>query len=99
MFYLRGGGEKASVVTLGPRSHFVTVAGMSDLAPRSGGPPSRRSREQRAYRLAVAGGLSATATFSLAVLAVFGVTGWGLPVLTAIVAVICLVLFRRTVGS
>ena len=98
VFYLRAASAKASALTLGARSHFVTVACMSDLAPRSGGPPSRRSREQRAYRLALAGGLTGTATVALAVLAVFGVIGWGLPVLTAVIAVICLLLFRRTVG-
>ena len=29
---------------------------MSDLSAACGGPPSRRSREQRAYRLVVTGG-------------------------------------------
>ncbi|MEA2453861.1 MAG: hypothetical protein QOI45_123 [Thermoleophilaceae bacterium] len=34
-----------------------------------------------------------------AVLAAIGVFGWGVPVLAAIVAVICLFLFRRTVPT
>jgi hypothetical protein len=33
------------------------------------------------------------------ILAAFGVIGFGVPVLAAIVAVICLVIFRRTVGG
>jgi hypothetical protein len=71
---------------------------MGDLAPRSGGPPSRRSREQRAYRLVVGGGVAGTAAVVGAVLAAIGVIGWTLPVLAAIVAVICVVLFRRVVS-
>jgi putative flippase GtrA len=71
---------------------------MSDLAPRSGGPPSRRSREQRAYRLAMTGGVAAAVAVVGAVLAIVGVLGWWLPVLAVIVAAICGLLFRRTVG-
>jgi hypothetical protein len=71
---------------------------MGDLAPRSGGPPSRRAREQRAYRLVVTGGVAGTVAVAGAVLAVFGVIGWALPVVAAIVAAICLLLFRRTVS-
>jgi putative flippase GtrA len=71
---------------------------MSDLAPRSGGPPSRRSREQRAYRLVMTGGVAAAVAVVGAVLAIVGVLGWWLPVLAVIVAAICGLLFRRTVG-
>ena len=71
---------------------------MSDLAPRSGGPPSRRSREQRAFRLVVAGGVAGAVGVVGVVLAAVGVIGFGIPVLALIVAVICLLLFRRTVS-
>ena len=71
---------------------------MSDLTPRRGGPPSRRSREQRAYRFAVAGGVAGAVTVVGAVLAIAGVLGWGLPFIAAVVAAVCLVLFRRTVS-
>jgi hypothetical protein len=71
---------------------------MSDLAPRSGGPPSRRAREQRAYRLVVTGGAAATVAVVGVVLAIVGVLGWWLPILAVIVAAICGLLFRRTVA-
>jgi ABC-type bacteriocin/lantibiotic exporter with double-glycine peptidase domain len=72
---------------------------MGDLAPRSGGPPSRRSREQRAYRLAVTGGIAGVVVVVGAVLAIAGVLGWTLPILAAVVLAVCALLFRRTVGS
>jgi hypothetical protein len=69
-----------------------------DLSRRSGGPPSRRSREKRAYQLAVTGGVAGVVAAVSAVLALFGVLSWGLPVILAIVAGICFLLFRRTVS-
>jgi hypothetical protein len=72
---------------------------MSDLARSSGGPPSRRSREQRAYRLVVAGGIAGAVAVVGAILAIVSAIGWALPVLAAIVAVVCLLLFRRTVAK
>ena len=71
---------------------------MADLTRSSGGPPSRRSREQRAYRLAVTGGVAGVVAVVGIVLAAVGVFGWGVPVLAGIVAVICLLLFRRAVA-
>jgi putative flippase GtrA len=71
---------------------------MGDLAPRSGGPPSRRSREQRAYRLVMTGGVATAVAVVGTVLAVIGVLGWWLPVLAVVVAAICGLLFRRTVS-
>jgi hypothetical protein len=71
---------------------------MGDIAPRSGGPPSRRSREQRAYRLAVTGGVAGLVAVVGVVLAAIDVIGWTLPVLAVVVAVICLFLFRRIVS-
>jgi hypothetical protein len=69
-----------------------------DLTRRPGGPPSRRSREKRAYQLVLVGGGAGVVTVVGAVLALVGVLGWGLPVIAAIVAVICLFLLRRTVS-
>ena len=69
-----------------------------DLTRRSGGPPSRRSREKRAYQLAVTGGVAAAVAVIGVVLALVGVFGWGVPVLAAIVAAVCYFLFRRTVS-
>jgi putative flippase GtrA len=71
---------------------------MSDLAPRSGGPPSRRSREQRAFRLVTIGGGAAVVAVVGVVLAIVGILGWWLPILAIIVAAICGLLFRRTVS-
>jgi len=71
---------------------------MGDLAPRSGGPPSRRARERRAYQLVVTGGVAATVAVAGIVLAVVGILGWWLPILAIIVAAICGLLFRRTVS-
>jgi hypothetical protein len=71
---------------------------MSELSPRRSGPPSRRSREQRAYRLAVAGGVAGLVSVVGAVLAIAGVLGWGLPIIAAIVAIVCFLFFRRIVS-
>ena len=59
----------------------------------------RAQREQRAYRLVVAGGtlgLVAVAGFALAIAGVIG-AGW--PLIAALVAVACFFLFRRTVSG
>ena len=69
---------------------------MSDLEPRSGGGLSRRQREQRAYRLVVASGALAAIAVVGFVLALVNVIGSTIPVLAAILAVICVVLLRRT---
>jgi uncharacterized membrane protein len=57
---------------------------MSDLERRSGSGMSRRRREQRAYNLVMAGGVFGV---------IFVVTG----LLAAILAVLCVVMFRRAV--
>jgi hypothetical protein len=69
-----------------------------DLTRRSGGPPSRRAREKRAYQLAVGGGVAGAVAVVGGILALVGVIGWGLPVLAVIIAVVCWLLFRRTVS-
>jgi hypothetical protein len=70
---------------------------VADIEKRGSYTP-RRVREQRAYRLVVTGGVAGAVFVVSLVLAIAGVIGGTLPVLSLIVAVICLVLFRRTVG-
>jgi ABC-type bacteriocin/lantibiotic exporter with double-glycine peptidase domain len=70
---------------------------MSDLERRSGSRPSRRQREQRAYNLVLAGGTLAIVFVVTTLLAILGVMGWSIPILAAILAVVCALLFRRTV--
>jgi hypothetical protein len=67
------------------------------LTPSSGGPPSRRSRERRAYQLVLAGSAAGTIAVVGFVLALFDVIGFGIPFIAAIVAVVCVLLFRRSV--
>jgi hypothetical protein len=71
---------------------------MSDLVPGSGGPLSRRQREDRAYKLVLAGGGAAAVAVVGVVLAIVGVVGFWLPVLAVIVAAVCGLLFKRTVS-
>ena len=71
---------------------------MGERAPRPGGRPSRRAREQRAYRLVLAGGTAGVVAVVGLVLALVGVTGFTVPVIAAMVAVVCALLFRRTVS-
>jgi hypothetical protein len=71
---------------------------VNDLAPRSGGVPSRRSRERRAYQLVLAGGGAGVVAVVGFVLAVAGIIGFALPVIAAIIAAVCVLLFRRAVG-
>lgn len=72
---------------------------MGDLSPRSGERLSRRTREQRAFRLVVAGGVAGVVAVVGVVLAIAGVVGFGIPVLAGVVAAVCALLFRRTVGT
>jgi hypothetical protein len=67
------------------------------LTPSSGGPPSRRDRERRAYQFVLAGSAAGTVAVVGFVLALFDVIGFGIPFIAAIIAVVCLLLFRRTV--
>ena len=71
---------------------------MSSLEPRGGGGMSRRQREQRGYQLVLFGGGAGLVTVIGGVLAIIGVIGWGIPIIALVVAVICLLLFRRLVG-
>jgi multisubunit Na+/H+ antiporter MnhG subunit len=71
---------------------------VADLEKRGSYVP-RRARERRAYQLVVTGGVAGTVGVVGLVLAVAGVVGAGLPIVALIVAAICIVLFRRTVGG
>ena len=73
------------------------AAPMADLARRPSRTP-RRAREQRAYRLVVAGGFAGTAAVVGFLLAIIGAIGFGFPLIAAVVAVVCLLLFRSTVS-
>lgn len=68
------------------------------MSPRPGGGLSRSAREKRAYTaVLVGGGAGAVAVIGF-VLAVFGVVGFGIPFLAAIIAGLSFFMFRRTVG-
>jgi len=70
---------------------------MANIEKRGSYTP-RRAREQRAYRLAVAGGTAGVIGVVGIVLAVAGVVGAGLPVIALIVAALCAVGFKLTVS-
>lgn len=70
---------------------------MADLQRRPSYTP-RRVREQRAYRLAVAGaGFGAVGVIGI-VLAFAGIVGAGLPVIALIIAALCAAGFKATVS-
>ena len=71
---------------------------MSDITPRPNRTPSRRSREERAYKLVLAGSAAAVIAVVTFVLAIVNVLGFGIPILAALVAVLCGWMFRRTVA-
>ncbi len=71
---------------------------MADLQKRGSYTP-RRSRERRAYQLVVTGGVAGAVGVVSLVLALIGVIGYGLPVISIIVAIICVVMFQRMVGT
>jgi hypothetical protein len=72
---------------------------MTDLSPRPQRTPSRRAREDRAYRLVLAGGTAGVVTVVSLVLALIGILSFGIPVIAAIVTAVCVLLFRRTVSG
>lgn len=94
----RGRTRRASGRDAFARPHHVAVTMwvMSELEPRRGGGMTRREREQRAYRLVIAGGTAGIVAVVSALLAAIDVIGTSLPVLAAIVAIICYVMLRRT---
>ena len=73
------------------------MSAVSDLERRGSYTP-RRAREQRAYRLAVTGGVAVAVGAVALVLAIFGIGGGGIAIIALIVAAVCGFLFRRTVS-
>jgi hypothetical protein len=71
---------------------------MSDLERRPSARPSRRRREQRAYRLVLATGAFGLLGVVGIVLAIAGVIGGFWPVVFLVLAVVCGLLVRRTVN-
>jgi hypothetical protein len=69
---------------------------MSDLERRGTSRPSRRAREQRAYRLVLATGGFTTLFVASLVLSILGIVSGSWVVLMAVLAVICGLLLRRT---
>jgi hypothetical protein len=96
---MEGNGAESTSTSALHTPSIATVPGVADLTRSSGGPPSRRSREQRAYRLVLAGGAAGAVAVVTFVLALVGVMGFGIPILAVIVAVVCALLFRRTVSA
>ncbi len=83
-----------------PRAYALgraTLSGMANIE-KSGRYTPRRVREQRAYRLVVAGGAAGVIGVVTLVLAVVGVVSAGIPIIALIVAAICAVLFRQMVS-
>jgi CHASE2 domain-containing sensor protein len=74
------------------------AAVVADIEKRGSYTP-RRQREKRAYQLVVTGGVAGAVFVVSLVLSIAGVVSGGIPVIALIVAVICAVLFRRTVGA
>ena len=75
------------------------IQDMSDLERRPGTGLSRRQRERRVYSLMVTGSVAGIIGAVTLVLAIFGVTGAGLPIVLLVVAAVCALLVRRTVGG
>jgi fatty acid desaturase len=71
---------------------------MADLQKRGSYTP-RRTREQRAYRLAVTGAGAGVVGVAGIVLAIAGVVGAWLPIIALIVAAACAWGFMRMVGT
>ena len=70
---------------------------MADIQKRGSYTP-RRARERRAYQMVVTGGVAGAVFVVSLVLSFAGVIGATLPVISLIVAIICLVMFRRAVS-
>jgi hypothetical protein len=72
---------------------------MGNLSPRPGrSPSSRKQAEQRAFLAVMVGGAAGAVAVVGIVLAILGVVGAGLPLIAAVVAVLCLLLFRSSVN-
>jgi hypothetical protein len=72
---------------------------MNSLEPRRRSYLSRSQKERRGYQLVVVGGVSAAVAVVGFILAIAGAIGGGIPLVAAIVAVICVIMFRRLTGA
>jgi hypothetical protein len=72
---------------------------MADLEPRPPSRLSRRQRERRAYQLVLATTVLGVIAVVGIVLAIAGAIGGGIPVLAAILAVLCWLWLRRTLAG
>jgi hypothetical protein len=70
---------------------------MGALEKRGGYTP-KAVREKRAYRLILIGSVAGVLGCIGIVLSVVGIIGAGLPILAIVIAVVCALLFRRTVS-
>jgi hypothetical protein len=71
---------------------------VADIQKRGSYTP-RRARERRAYQLVMTGGVAGAVFVVSLILSIVGVIGATLPVVSLIVAIICLVMFRRLVSA
>jgi hypothetical protein len=71
---------------------------MSDIERRRGSRLSRKQREDRAYKLVLAAGAFGLIGVATAILAILTSFSWGWPILSLVIAAICFMLLRRTVG-
>jgi hypothetical protein len=71
---------------------------VADIQKRGSYTP-RQVRERRAYQLVVTGGVAGVVFVGSTVLAIVGVLSATLPVVSLIVAIICIVMFRRLVST
>lgn len=58
----------------------------------------KAAREKRAYRLILIGSVAGILGFVGIVLSFVGIIGAGIPILAIVIAVVCALLFRRTVS-
>jgi hypothetical protein len=72
---------------------------MSDIEPRRRSGLSRKSREDRAYKLVLATGGLAVLTVALVILAVVGVVGGGAAIVAALLTAGSGFLLRRSLNS
>lgn len=92
-----GGGPVGSLTNAFRSERTLGWTAMADLE-RSGSRLPRRTREQRAYRLAVATGVLGTIGAVGIVLAIVGIGSFALSLLAIVLAAVCGLLFRRTVS-
>jgi hypothetical protein len=71
---------------------------VADIQKRGSYTP-RQVRERRAYQLVVTGGVAGVVFVGSTVLAIVGVLSATLPVVSLIVAIICIVMFRRLLST